>query len=197
MPQKVQQYQQQAARIEILVQEIAAFSDPHARATAEELVQILLDMYGEGLARMLEITAETQASGLTLIDTFAEDDLLNPLFLLHGLHPLDIEERILQALDQVRPSLQSHGGNVEFVRVEDGVAHLRLVGNYNGCSASTLKSTIEEAIYKTAPDLNGLQVEDAIGPLRSSKPVTFVPRRKNNSQAKAGANAVSLPIQAR
>jgi len=75
MPQEVQEHRRLAARIEKLVQEVAEFPDPHARATAQELVQALLDMYGQGLARLLELTAETEASGLALIDTFASDDL--------------------------------------------------------------------------------------------------------------------------
>ena len=187
MPQEAQEHYRQAARIETLVQEVAAFPDPHARATAQELVQVLLDMYGEGLARLLELTAEREISGLALIDTFAEDELLSALFLLHGLHPLDIETRIMQALDEVRPYLQSHGGNVEFVKVEDGIAHLRLQGSCHGCSSSTmtLKLAIEEAINKTAPDLNGLQVEGVTEPpARPGMPVKFVPprRRKDSLQ---------------
>ena len=59
MPQEVQGHQPPAARLDALIQEISEFSDPRARATAEELVQTLLDMYGEGLARLLEITAES------------------------------------------------------------------------------------------------------------------------------------------
>ena len=187
MPQEVQEHQYLAARIETLVQEIAAFPDPHARATAEELVQALLSMYGEGLARLLEITAGSDASGIALIDTFASDELLSSLFVLHGLHPLDIETRILQALDAVRPSLKSQGGSVEFVRVEDGVAYLRLSESQAGChscsgSTTTLKLAIEEAIYKAVPDLNGLEVEGASDPPpRSAIPMTFVPRRRKDS----------------
>jgi Fe-S cluster biogenesis protein NfuA/nitrite reductase/ring-hydroxylating ferredoxin subunit len=184
MPQKVQEHHRQAARIETLVKDVAEFTDPHARATTEELVQALLDMYGEGLARLLELTAETEASGLALIDTFANDELLSSLFLLHGLHPLDIETRVTQALDEVRPYLKSHGGNVEFVRVEDGIAHLRLQGSCHGCPGSTitLKLAIEEAIYKAAPDLNGLQVEGVTDPPpRPGKPVMFVPPRRKDS----------------
>ncbi|HEX6482893.1 MAG TPA: NifU family protein [Ktedonobacteraceae bacterium] len=184
MPQKVQEHNHLAERIDTLVQEVAAFPDPQARATAQELVQALLEMYGEGLARLLEITAQTEASGLALIDTFAGDDLLSSLFMLHGLHPLDIETRVMQALDQVRPYLKSHGGNVEFVRVEDGIAHLRLEGSCHGCPGSTitLKLAIEEAIYKAAPDLDGLQVEGVTDPPpRPGIPVNFVPRRQKDS----------------
>lgn len=189
MPHEVQAHQpradqQLAARIETLVEEVATFSDPHVRATAEELVQALLGMYGEGLARLLEITAGTDAAGLDLIDTFAEDELLSSLFLLHGLHPLDIETRILQALDAVRPYLKSHGGNVEFVKVEDNIAFLRLEGSCHGCAGSTitLKLAIEEAIYKVAPDIMGLQVEGVTEPpSRPSQPITFVPRKRKDS----------------
>jgi Fe-S cluster biogenesis protein NfuA/nitrite reductase/ring-hydroxylating ferredoxin subunit len=182
MQQDMQEHHRRAARIETLIQEIAAFPDPHARATAEELVQALLDMYGEGLARMLELTAQMGASGLALIETFARDDLLGSLFLLHGLHPIDIETRIARALIEVRPYLKSHGGNVELVKVEDGIAHLRLEGSCHGCPASTitLKLAIEEAIYKAAPDLDGLQVEGVTDPPpRLGTPVTFVPPRRH------------------
>ncbi len=196
MPQEAREHYRQAARIETLVQGIAAFPDPQARATAQELVQVLLDMYGEGLARLLEMTAEAETAGLALIDTFAEDELLSSLFLLHGLHPLDIETRVMQALDEVRPYLQSHGGNVEFIKVEDGIAHLRLQGSCHGCAGSTitLKLAIEEAINKTAPDLDGLQVEGVTEPPpRPGKPVTFMPRRRKDKQD----SETSLSLEAR
>jgi Fe-S cluster biogenesis protein NfuA len=183
MPQEVQEHRRQAECIETLIQEVAAFRDPHARATTEELVQALLNMYGEGLERLLELTADTEASGLALIDTFANDELLSSLFLLHGLHPIDIETRVLEALDGVRPYLKSHGGNVELVKVEEGTAHLRLEGSCNGCSSSTmsLKSVIEEAILKAAPDLNKLYIEGATEvPARTGTPVTFVPRKQKD-----------------
>src|SRR5207247_2837316 len=178
MQQDLQEQQRRAERIEMLIQEVAEFPDPRARATTEELIQALLDMYGEGLARMLELTAQSEASGYALIETLASDDLLSSLFLLHGIHPIDIETRIVRALDEVRPYLKSHGGNVEFIKVEDGVAHLRLEGSCHGCPSSTmtLKSAIEEAIYKAAPDLDGLQVEGVTDPPpRPGIPVTFVP----------------------
>jgi Fe-S cluster biogenesis protein NfuA/nitrite reductase/ring-hydroxylating ferredoxin subunit len=188
MPQEVQEHNHLAARIDTLVQEVAAFPDPQARATAEELVQALLDMYGEGLARLLELTVQTEASGLALIDIFAGDDLLSSLFMLHGLHPLNIETRVMQALDEVRPYLKSHGGNVEFVKVEDGIAHLRLEGSCHGCPGSTitLKLAIEEAIYKAAPDLDGLQVEGVTDPPpRPGIPVTFVPMRRHKDSTRS------------
>ena len=57
--------------------------------------------------------------------------------------------------------MESHGGDVELVGVEDGVAELRLVGHCNGCPASeaTLELAIRKALEETAPDLDGLEVE--------------------------------------
>ena len=48
----------QIARIEELVHEIEALPDPNSRATAAELVQLLMDFYGQGLARMLAIAGK-------------------------------------------------------------------------------------------------------------------------------------------
>ena len=185
MPQEVQEHNHPAARIETLIQEIAAFPDPHARATAEELVKALLDMYGEGLNRLLEITAASEVSGIALIDTFAEDELLSSLFTLHGLHPVDIETRIMQAVASFH-HLQATAGLVEFVRVEDGIAYLRLQGSFHGCSSSTLELAIEEAIYKAAPDLDGLQVEGVPDPQpRPGIPVIFVPPRRHKDNTRS------------
>lgn len=185
MQQDLQEHEERAARIETLLQEVATFPDAQARATTEELIQALLDMYGEGLARILELTEQMVARDTGLIEALADDDLVASLFMLHDLHPRSLETRIAQALVEVRPYLKSHGGNVEFVRLEDGIAYLRLEGNCHGCGASTitLKTTIEEAIYKAAPDLEGVALEDLseVAPVQS-QPMMFVPRRRKDSQ---------------
>ncbi|MEJ7843606.1 MAG: NifU family protein, partial [Rubrobacter sp.] len=99
-------------------------------------------------------------------ESFAGDELVSHLLLLHGLHPLDVETRVVQALEEVRPYLQSHGGNVEFLGVENGVARLRMQGSCDGCpsSAMTLKLAIEEAVLKAAPDLDGIEAEGVAEP---------------------------------
>jgi Fe-S cluster biogenesis protein NfuA/nitrite reductase/ring-hydroxylating ferredoxin subunit len=124
------------------------------------LVGVLLDLYGEGLARMMEVVAEGEERERTF-EALAGDELVSHLLLLHGLHPLDVEARVIGALEEVRPYLQSHGGNVELLGVEGGVARLRLQGSCDGCpsSAMTLKLAIEEAIEKAAPDLEGIEAE--------------------------------------
>ncbi|HYA99744.1 MAG TPA: NifU family protein [Ktedonobacteraceae bacterium] len=175
-----------AERIDTLIQEVSDLPDPQVRAMVQELIQELLDLYGEGLSRVLELTAHAGVAGKELIMSFTKDDLLSSLFLLHDLHPEDIETRVTQALVEVRPYLRSHGGNVELIKIDSGIAYLRLEGSCNGCSSSshTLKLSIEEAIYKAAPDLIEIQVEGVTDPPpRQGIPITFVPprRRKNDS----------------
>ena len=163
--------QERVARIETLLGEIETLADPNARSKAAEMAQVLLELYGEGLARMMEVVARGD-EGERTFKVFAEDELISHLLLLHGLHPLDVETRVVQALEEVRPYLQSHGGNVELLRIEGGVARVRLQGSCDGCPSSTvtLKLAIEEAVLKAAPDLEGIEAEGVTEP--PPKPAT-------------------------
>ena len=157
--------QERGARIETLLGEIEALKDPSARSKAAEMAQVLLELYGEGLARMMEVVAEGEDSRRAF-EVFAEDELISHLLLLHGLHPLDLETRVAGALEEVRPYLQSHGGNVELLGIEGAVARVRMEGSCDGCpsSAVTLKLAIEEAVLKAAPDLEGIEAEGVTEP---------------------------------
>src|SRR4051812_33895437 len=151
--------------METLLDEIESLKDPNARSKAAEVVQVLLELYGEGLGRMMEVVAQGEESERTF-EAFIGDELVSHLLLLHGLHPLDVESRVVRALEEVRPYLRSHGGNVELLGVERGVARLRMEGSCDGCpsSAATLKLAIEEAIQKAAPDVERIEAEGVTEP---------------------------------
>jgi Fe-S cluster biogenesis protein NfuA/nitrite reductase/ring-hydroxylating ferredoxin subunit len=150
---------ERVARIEALLGEVEALGDPAARDTATELVGALVELYGEGLAR---VVAHLDGSAAAL----ADDELVSHLLLLHGLHPVPLEARVRGALDEVAPYLGSHGGGVELLGVDDGVARLRLEGSCSGCPSSTmtLKLAIEDAIHKAAPDIERIEAEGAVAP---------------------------------
>jgi Fe-S cluster biogenesis protein NfuA len=147
-------------RVESLIHEVEQFSDPEARARTQELLQAVIELHGAALERILDKVAGAGNTGFTLINSLAEDDLVACVLLLHGLHPLDLETRVRQALDKVGPLLRSHGGNVELLGLDEGVARLRMLGSCDGCpsSAMTLKTAIEDAIFEMAPDVTGLEV---------------------------------------
>jgi Fe-S cluster biogenesis protein NfuA/nitrite reductase/ring-hydroxylating ferredoxin subunit len=149
-------------RIEGLLQELGGVAGPRVRANAEELVRLLMELYGSALARILEIVDDT-GPAVEIYDRLAADDLVASLLVLHGLHPLNVETRIARALDRVRPYLGSHGGDVKLLGVQAGVVHLRLEGSCHGCPSSTvtMKLAIEKAIEEAAPEVIRIEVEGA------------------------------------
>jgi Fe-S cluster biogenesis protein NfuA len=152
-----------AAHVEALLERVDTLDAP-ARETATELVQALVELYGEGLAHVVEHVAAHDDGRLAA--AFAGDELVAHLLLLHGLHPVTTEERVRGALEEVRPYLDAHHGGVELLGVEDGVVRLALQGSCNGCpsSTATLKLAIEEAIAKAAPDVVRIDAEGAAPP---------------------------------
>ncbi len=150
-------------RIEGLLEEVEALPDPVAREKATEVAQVLLELYGEGLERL---AGRVRASAPGVLEEVAEDDLVGHLLLLHGLHPVPLEQRVETALDGVRPYLASHGGGVELAGIEEGVVRLRLQGSCEGCpsSAMTLKLAVEKAIHEAAPDVEAIEAEGAAEP---------------------------------
>ena len=137
------------ARIDVLLEQVHDV----------ELVQALVDLYGEGLARIVAHDPECIAG-------MAGDEVVSHLLLLHGLHPVPLEDRVRGALADVRPYLEQHGGGVELLSVEGGVARLRLQGSCNGCpsSTATLTHAIEDAIGRFAPDIEEIEAEGAVAP---------------------------------
>jgi len=76
----------------------------------------------------------------------------------------DLETRVEQTLDEIRPYLMSHGGDVTLLEVTpEGVARLQLVGACGGCpmSAMTLKFGIERLLADRVPELAGLEAVTA------------------------------------
>src|SRR5690349_8984089 len=79
-----QAFQQSIQQIEALTQRIESIADPATRESAGELVQAVLDLHGAALERMIELVAEAGAPGEAIVESFARDDLVGSLLLLHG-----------------------------------------------------------------------------------------------------------------
>jgi Fe-S cluster biogenesis protein NfuA len=171
-------------KIDSLLERVEAIGDPSARDSALAAVQALLDLYGEGLARVVSQIADTcdDATSARLAEAFAGDELLSHLLLLHGLHPDNVRDRVEQALDGVRPYLASHGGNVELVAIENDVAHVELAGSCHGCASSelTLRTMVEDAVRAAAPELRAIENDSA--PAASESPA-LVPLRSARRSA--------------
>jgi Fe-S cluster biogenesis protein NfuA len=67
-----------------------------------------------------------------------------------------IKERVIKALERVRPYLQSDGGDIKFIDItEDLTVKVKLTGACHGCpySMQTLKAGVEQAIMKEVPEI--------------------------------------------
>jgi hypothetical protein len=100
-----------------------------------EAVQALVEMYGEGLARIAE-----RVDMSALLD----DELVEHLLLLHDLHPVPVEERVRAVLPE----------GVELVSIENGTV-VRLRAN------APCGKAIDEAIRRVAPDVEEIIPDDA------------------------------------
>ena len=180
-------------RVEELTAQVQQLPDPLARRTAEDLVSAVIEMYGHGLERIVEILDEDEGAG-EVKQRLADDGVVASLMLIHDLYPVPVEERVAEALDNVRPYMESHGGNVELVSLDQGVARIRLEGSCDGCpaSSSTLELAIKTALEETAPDLLGIEVEGIEQDLLN--PVTGTPLPMADQGAgQNGAPAATTP----
>ncbi len=154
-------FRHEAEHLEALIRRFDEVADQEVRTQARELVRTLLQFHGVALSRLVEQIARLGEAGRSLLTALGNDELVSHLLLLHGLHPLDLEARVQQALDAARPALQAHHGDVELVGIDEGVVRLRLRGNCHGCPSSslTLTNVIEEALLAAAPDVAGIEIE--------------------------------------
>jgi len=162
----------QGRRIQELMEKIEALPDIPARVLVHECMTSLLAFYGNGLERVLHIVKRSGIGGQRVHDELIHDRVVSGLLLIHGLHPVDLATRLREALEKIRPYMQSHGGNVELLSLEADFARLRLEGACKTCpsSAVTLELAVRHAIEEACPDLAGFEVDGAAAPADPAQP---------------------------
>ena len=155
-PEQDAQWRTAGDRIQNLLDASAA-GGAVAHERAEQLVREVTDLYGAGLERMMAMAVDASPE---LADAFAADDLIASLLLVHGLHPHDVERRVEDALDSVRPYLGSHGGDVHLLEVDGEVVRLQFAGSCKSCPSSsvTLELAVEDAVRAAAPEISSIEV---------------------------------------
>ncbi|WP_416984753.1 hypothetical protein [Streptomyces sp. T028] len=148
--------EQTGRRVEEILDRLATSGDRAAAASAEELVRSLMDFYGSGLARVVELL--DSAPGEPLAELL-DDDLVASLLVLHDLHPEDRDTRIARAVDGVRDQ------RLEVVGFEEHSGTLRLrarAGGGCGCGSGTdAARAAEAALACLAPEVRAVDVETA------------------------------------
>ena len=70
----------------------------------------------------------------------------------------DIEKKIIELIDSIKPYLNADGGDVEFIKYEDYYVYIRLLGMCQGCAFAdqTIENGIFETIKKEIPEVKGI-----------------------------------------
>lgn len=68
---------------------------------------------------------------------------------------MNTEKKVIEVLNRIRPYLNNDGGDIEFIRYENGVVYVRMTGACSNCPLidSTLSDGIEEAIISEIPEV--------------------------------------------
>lgn len=153
MPVTETDFQQLSERVdqaEAALNELAA----DARAKALDLKAAVEAFHGYALRQLVRLF-RTEEAGMALLQRSLEDPAVYAMFLMHGIIKQPVESQAEAALAEIRPYIQSHGGDVELVRVEGDTAYVRLQGACAGCSLSavTLRDGVEELIKARVPEI--------------------------------------------
>jgi nitrite reductase/ring-hydroxylating ferredoxin subunit/Fe-S cluster biogenesis protein NfuA len=152
------QLDEAARRVDAAVAAVDALDDD-ARGAALELKDAVEAVHRPALVQIVR-TLRADPRGKELLFELVDDPAVVAVLSLHGIVRPPLTTRLEAALDQVRPYLQSHGGEVELVDVVDAVARVRLHGACNGCSMSavTLRETVTEALVSGVEEIRGVEV---------------------------------------
>lgn len=145
-------------RLEELVAEVEGFDDP-VRERVLELLDGIDTLHRLALHRLPDLLGEER------LEALRADPAMAWLLEAYG---IGIDERAAaeRALDEIRPYIHSHGGDVELLDAREGVVRVRLSGSCTGCTASavTLKHGVERALEEGLPGFAGLDVEEDEAP---------------------------------
>ena len=119
------EFQEQVRQLGKLIVEFDQLPDSSAKIAGKELVQLLMDVHGAGLERMMEIVFDSGPAnaGAAIIDKLGRDPIAGSLLLLYSLHPDDLETRVQRAVERLRPRVRKLGCAIELTGVREGAVN--------------------------------------------------------------------------
>jgi len=129
--------------------------EPGQRAVLSAIKAGIEELNAEAFKRLIRAFKAEPASAAAL-RLAVSDPLVYQVLLFHGLVKEPLETRVQRALDEVRPLLKAHGGDVELVALKPPhTVEVRLVGACQSCPSSgeTLSEGVEKAIRALCPEV--------------------------------------------
>lgn len=155
-------FQEQIRELGQLITNFDQMPETPQKTACQQLVQLLMDVHGAGLDRMMEIIFENAVAGPAIIDKLGQDSVTSSLLLLYSLHPDDLETRVHKAIERMRPRLRKVSYSVDLAGVNQGTVEVRVTstssGHSCGSTARDVRAIVEDGIYELAPDVTSLEI---------------------------------------
>jgi Fe-S cluster biogenesis protein NfuA len=158
-----------AAGVQDVMQRLLEHPLPEVRELTETLLQGIDGIHRPALIRLANLLDHHG-----LLQAAAGDEVVRQVLDLYDLLPQTPEDLVQRALEDVRPYIQSHGGQLEVLAIDGGVVRVRLAGACSGCSGSaiTLRRGVETALKAGYPGFERMEVEQ---PAPQPARPTFIP----------------------
>jgi hypothetical protein len=157
-----EEFNERMERVGRHVVNLAATPENPLSLAAADLLRTLNELHAEALQRMLTLINSGGEAYRSLREQFMQDDLIRSMLLYYGLHPVDLRTRVIEAVGNLRPLVESYGGLVSISNISSEQVTLRLeVSNSSAHSPATmLKDLLEHAILVAAPDVSEIRFDD-------------------------------------
>ncbi|MED3763464.1 NifU family protein [Ureibacillus terrenus] len=153
-------------RIDQILQEIKTmdFTDYQLKKILE-LKKAIEAFHEDALRKLVRIVRSTD-EGKRLMLEAVEEPSVYAMLLLHGIIKQNLYTKVAAVLEEVRPYLNSHGGDIELDKIEGNVVYVRMQGACSGCSLSavTLKNGVEEAIKTRVQEIDRVEMVNDLSP---------------------------------
>ncbi|MEM1347230.1 MAG: NifU family protein [Myxococcota bacterium] len=152
--------------------------ESNQKSTVQAMRQTIEEIQAGAFRQMIRAVKE-HPGGLDALMEALEDEWVLGVLSYHGIirgsgedMGPTLEQRIEQAIDEVRPALLGHDGDVEIVSITPPEVKIRLLGSCDGCvfSEATVKLGIERAVKNAADEIERVVVVKGMAPAKSKTP---------------------------
>lgn len=153
-------------RIDQILKEIREMDfAEHQLKKVMELKEAIEAFHQDALKKLVTIVRSTD-EGKELMLKAVEDPSVYAMLLIHGIIKQSLYTRVASVIEEIRPYLNSHGGDIDLDKIEGNVVYVRLQGACSGCSLSaiTLKNGVEEAIKTRIPEIEQVMMVNDLSP---------------------------------
>ena len=138
--------------------------DETPRSATEAYRRAIEALNAEAFRRLIR-ALKIDPAALAAMKSAVADEVVYAVLRHHEVVKPSLTERVERALENVRPMLASHGGDVELVKVEPPAIDVRFTGACDGCPASalTFHAGVKKAVQDSCPEITDIRQVKGLG----------------------------------